>query len=59
MASVNTQERIRKVEVELEALKRLAVGQPSFGADEKNWAKIATAAKQIRKKNYRTIYGSK
>ena len=59
MASVNTQERIRKVEIELESLKRLAAGNPDFNVDEKNWAKAVKEAERTRKKNYRTVYGPK
>ena len=60
MARVNTQEQIRKVEVELESLKRL-VGdrQPDFNVDEKNWASLKKEVKSTRKKNYRKAYGSK
>ena len=60
MARVNTQERIRKVEVELESLKRL-VGdrQPDFRVDEKNWTSLKKEVKKARQKNYKKAYGPK
>ena len=60
MAKANTQDRIRKVEVELESLKRL-VGdrRPDFKVDEKNWTSVKKEVKKTRQENYKKAYGSK
>ncbi len=59
MSGTNTKERIKKVEMELEALKRLAGSdRPDFSIDEKNWKNVKKNTKEARKKTYRKTYNA-
>lgn len=59
MRNTTTQERIRKIEMELESVKRLVRGRPDFAVDEKNWKKVGKNVKKERKGLYRAAYGAR
>lgn len=59
MSNTATQEKIRKIELDLEAVKRLFAVQPNFSSDEKNWTKIRKTVKQVRRANFKRTYGAR
>ena len=52
-------EKIRKIEGELQVLKKVVAAEPDFSIDEKNWAKAKGGVKQVRKSRYQKLYGEK
>lgn len=58
MSNAATQEKIRKIELDLEAVKRLFGDRPDFSVDEKNWEKVRKVVKQARRANFRKAYGA-
>lgn len=58
MTQFQIKEKIRKIETELQVLKRSVAVEPDLNIDEKNWRKIRSAVKGIRRLNYQKNYGS-
>ncbi|BCX15628.1 MAG: hypothetical protein KatS3mg097_520 [Candidatus Parcubacteria bacterium] len=52
-------EKILNIQSELEILKRVFLKKPDFSIDEKNWKKIRTEIKKLRKELSKKIYAKK
>lgn len=52
-------EKIFNIEGELEFLKRLYTKEANFDIDEKNWKKIKSEVRKIRKEIYQKYYGKR
>ena len=59
MNQTTIKERIFNIESELEFLKRSLSKEPSFDIDEKNWQKVKSEVKKVRKEIYQKFYGKK
>jgi hypothetical protein len=57
MAKTSAQNKLNKIEMELEGVKRLTNTRPDFDVDEKNWAKTKRSVKNARKRQYKKVYG--
>lgn len=53
------QEKISKLQRELDLIKQAFRDEPDFDIDEKIWKEIEPTAKRIRKKLYQSRYGKK
>jgi len=56
MKQASVKEKIIGIQAELEILKRALIKKPDFDIDEKNWSKVKSSAKTVRKDLYRKQY---
>jgi len=56
MNPTNVQEKIQKIETELEVLKRSVAVEPDFEVDEKTWQRLKPDVKKTRKALYKRTY---
>ncbi|MBU2578802.1 hypothetical protein KKA09_01660 [Patescibacteria group bacterium] len=59
MNKTTVQEKIFRLQGELEFIKQAFREKPDFDVDEKIWKEIKPTAKKIRKKLYQSRYGKK
>lgn len=57
MTQLQVRNTIRRIETELEVLRRAFDREPDFDIDERSWEKIRPTLKRIRRANYRKVYG--
>lgn len=57
MTNAAVQEKIANLEGEIKLLKKAVIRRPDFESDEAAWRAVKPAAKKIRQKLYKKIYG--
>jgi len=59
MSKAVIQEKIRKLESELELIKKSLDKKPDFDIDEKIWKEVEPTVRKIRKQLYKEVYGKR
>ena len=59
MSQTSVKDKILNLQAELDLMKQALVKEPDFGVDDKNWRKVESKAKKIRKSVYQKYYGKK
>ena len=59
MTTTLLERKIRKIEGDLEILKKAVRIKPDFSVDEKNWERVKSGVKEIRSARFRKLYGKK